>query len=197
MRVNSYDYSGYRQRFLEEFEKLVSSTKFICPKQTIDDVFNFIDFCDELNNKGMFKSPIKLKDMEFSKYNVRHGYVNSIIGRLAEIISMTYTNTKYGNIRDVFDDKIDNVVRGIDYFYLHENTEVSVQVKTGRFKGSILHLEQDWLKSQANVLHIVDIDDRTIIEFKYNDFRELLNTQKTIDINKKGNFLEISVLGMY
>jgi len=197
MRVDSYDYSGYRQRFLEEFEKLVTSTKFICPNQIIDDVFNFIDFCDELNKKGMFKSPNKLKDMEFSKYNVRHGYVNSIVGRLAEIISMTYTNTKYGNIRDVFDNKIDNVVRGIDYFYTDGNNEVSVQIKTGRFKGSILHLEQDWLKSQADVLHIVDIDDRTIIEFKYVDFRKLINNQKTIDINIKGNFLEISVFGMY
>jgi len=174
MRVNEYSYAGFRERFVDILSKLIR-TKYCPPMEQLLFAKEFIEFMDGANSAGKFKkeNEAALFNMEFCTFNIRHGYKNSIIGFLSEVISMScdYERCKY--IRDVHSSKTDNVDRGIDYYTKDSNgKETSIQVKTARFRGNIIDLK-NWAGGEAEYLYLVDIDDRRLVIFKLVDFKRL------------------------
>ncbi|MEM4258063.1 MAG: hypothetical protein QXL17_02785 [Candidatus Thermoplasmatota archaeon] len=175
MRVEENTYIGYRNRVVYILTKILKS-KYCLPQEHFETIKEFFEYIDGAESAGKFKkeNEAALRNMEFSRFNIRHGYKHSLIGFISEQISMAYDYHRCQYVRNVHDSHEDNVKRAIDY-YTKDATgkEQSIQVKTGQFRGNTIELKKDWLLGSAEYLHIVDIDDRRMIIFKMSDFKKL------------------------
>ncbi len=195
MRVNSETYQGYRDRIEEILNLLRKSNKI--PPVLNARIIDFLKTADAANKDGTLHRDT-FDDRSFTVHNLRGGYATCLPGFISEIIAILYDIRTCGRIKDVYDNKVYNVDLKIDHLSYFDKEWWGNQVKTARFKGTVLWLEKKWGEGIADFLYIIDIDDRTLLRIKMSDYNDLLSQDfSSININDPKTFEVIDLSYMY
>lgn len=99
---------------------------------------------------------------EWSHLNVRYPYTSAIPGIISEIISIANILQEFENSKIIFaHDDISQDINNIDYWFVYNNRQFSVQVKTIRIlKDRLASLPDKLHHITADLTSLVDIDER-------------------------------------
>jgi hypothetical protein len=97
--------------------------------------------------------------MEFSEYNTRYGYANSIVGIVGEsIVALNLMGLSDGPIRIATTD-IDQDINATDMWFIVGSTEQSVQVKSVIMVNELLTRPTQYLNMKTDWISLIDIDE--------------------------------------
>jgi|694.fasta_scaffold00062_93 hypothetical protein len=108
---------------------------------------------------------INYKDvLPFMPYNIRSGIYSSILGLMAEYISLWVVNDLYKN-GEILQD-FNSQLAGHDIRYLHNDNNITADVKlstTDWTNEKSIHVHKDWFheKKKSTRFHIVDIHNHS------------------------------------
>lgn len=113
--------------------------------------------CEKENLKVTEKLP-------YTRFNIRSGVYSSIVGMMAEYISLKTTNELFNNGK-LTQDRIDQM-NGIDIIYEQNGNEITADVKlsnTSWTNEELIYAHMDWFdrKKQSVRFHLVDIANNT------------------------------------
>ncbi len=163
MRYFPHTYEGARKSLCEKIVKL-EINELLIPQSHLE-VENYLAVADPI--KG-----IPQPNMEWSHVNCRAGYQFDIPGLVSEILAQCEAAKLVGIDKvKIAQDKETQFERKIDFFA----DEDGVQSKTFRFNGTRTSFERSWIKGEAKILALTDIDDKVLFWIKKDMVEALIN----------------------